>query len=388
MSATLEASQEQVIAFRLKNQNLLQRLPTEALLEAAAACGVQDTPPGSAELSLNARVQNLTPAVVDQALRLDKKLLQVWSARISPYLLPVNDASIFTTGLLPQDEDSWRFCMQSSLPTLVKAGVSATEAMDIIVQAMQEVLDGQILTKGQFSHELNKRVPEKLLYWCKACEAWHVNESQFRLAMWFGSVCFVPTESSQNYFGLTRQWLGRNLPQLEPEEARAELVRRYLHCYGPSTPAHFGQWAGISPGQAHQSWKFIEQELIEVNFDGKKSWLLEKDIPNLEKPEEPDGVRLLPPHDAYLLLRDRPTILPDTLRQKQVWTALGNPGGLLLDSELAGIWRPQKKGKKFLLKVELFHPVSRQTQKLIEKEAELIAAFKGCNSFEVNYNES
>jgi len=41
---------------------------------------------------------------------------------------------------------------------------------------------------------------------------------------------------------------------VEPAWARAELVRRYLHCYGPSTPQHFAEWAGIGPAQAGRAW--------------------------------------------------------------------------------------------------------------------------------------
>ena len=92
----------------------------------------------------------------------------------------------------------------------------------------------------------------------------------------------------------------------------------------------------------------------------------------------------MPPYDVYLQLRDRETIVPDKIWQKQIWVALGNPGVVLVDGELAGTWRPQKKGKKLLLKVELFHPISPAAHPLIEQEAELIAPFKGCTSVEVS----
>ena len=56
------------------------------------------------------------------------------------------------------------------------------------------------------------------------------------------------------------------------------------------------------------------------------------------------GIRLLPPHDPYLLLRDRETLLPDETLQRQIWRHTGNPGVVLVDGKLAGTWRPQKKG--------------------------------------------
>ena len=36
-------------------------------------------------------------------------------------------------------------------------------------------------------------------------------------------------------------------PDVDPRDARLELARRYLHVFGPATPAAFAQWAGIRP---------------------------------------------------------------------------------------------------------------------------------------------
>ena len=74
--------------------------------------------------------------------------------------------------------------------------------------------------------------------------------------------------------------------------------------------------------------------------------LLAADLPAFEKAQRPRGVRLLPPYDAYLDQRDRETLVPDTAQQKRLWRAIGNPGVVLADGEVAGGWRPQKKGKR------------------------------------------
>ena len=34
-------------------------------------------------------------------------------------------------------------------------------------------------------------------------------------------------------------------PEIEPQAARSELARRYLHVFGPATPASLAAWAGI-----------------------------------------------------------------------------------------------------------------------------------------------
>ncbi|HTX43248.1 MAG TPA: crosslink repair DNA glycosylase YcaQ family protein [Methanocella sp.] len=77
----LRAGPDRALAFRLGGHNLAARLPRGSLLRAVGACGVQNTPPGSAALALHARVAGLTPADVDRAFEKDKTLLQTFRLR-------------------------------------------------------------------------------------------------------------------------------------------------------------------------------------------------------------------------------------------------------------------------------------------------------------------
>lgn len=80
----LRLDPERVLAFRLSGHHLSHRHRRGSLLQAAASGGIQDSPPGSAALALFARVQGLTPPAIDQALVVDRTLLQAWSLRGSP----------------------------------------------------------------------------------------------------------------------------------------------------------------------------------------------------------------------------------------------------------------------------------------------------------------
>lgn len=77
------AERTKVLGYRLSGHHLSEKVPTERLLEAAGACGLQNTPPGSAALSLLARVDGLTPMMLRSAL-LDRSLMEAWSMRASP----------------------------------------------------------------------------------------------------------------------------------------------------------------------------------------------------------------------------------------------------------------------------------------------------------------
>ena len=120
-------TREQILGFRLQRQNLAQRLAAGALEEAAAVCGIQNSPPGAALLALHARVEAISSAVLDQALLADKRLVQLWSVRAAPLLVPIHDATIFTLGLLWRDEEELRFLIKGAGEHLARLGVSAGE---------------------------------------------------------------------------------------------------------------------------------------------------------------------------------------------------------------------------------------------------------------------
>src|SRR5690606_35435643 len=126
-----------------------------------------------------------------------------------------------------------------------------------------------------------------------------------------GLFCIAPQGEGATRFARTDQWLGHPLPPVDREDAAVELVRLYLHCYGPSTAAHFAQWAGIAPPQARRAWDRLQDELEGVSPDRRRAWLLAEDMARLTDPPAPEGVRLLPPYDPYLQLRDRGTLFPD-----------------------------------------------------------------------------
>jgi len=65
-------------------------------------------------------------------------------------------------------------------------------------------------------------------------------------------------------------------------------------------------------------------------------------------------VHLLGGHDPYLGLQDRDVILENKARQRQVWQTVSNPGAVLWQGKIAGIWKSKKKGKELEIEVELW----------------------------------
>ena len=392
---------EQVLAYRLNSHNLTRRLPPSARLEAAACCGVQNTPPGSGELALHARVAGLTPDVFERDLSKEKSLLQVGSLRGAPYIVPTGDVAVFTRGVLPRSEISRRFFVAGAVPALEKIGIPLTELARRTADALRVVLDGRELTKDELGVQIAGRLELGLSV--RELRSWHapswyapkqrLGESVVRFTLSLvalqGLLCYVPRHGSTGAtFRLTHQWLGGPPPRMPEKQARAELARRYLHAYGPSTPHHFAEWAGISPAQAAGTWKLIADELEAIDFDGRTTWLNRKDLSRFLSPPEPRGVRLLPPHDPLLALRDRETLVPNPAFHPRLWRSTVNPGAVLADGRLAAAWRPKKAGKRLTLTLSMFSPLTAGTRFEIEAEAWSLAPYRGCTSVEVVFKRA
>ena len=73
---------EQILAFRLASHGLNRR--TKGLVEAAARCGIQETPLGTAALAFHARVNGLSTQKLEDALGKERSLFTLWSMRGAP----------------------------------------------------------------------------------------------------------------------------------------------------------------------------------------------------------------------------------------------------------------------------------------------------------------
>lgn len=383
----------EVIAFRLGAHHLGERLGDGGLLDAAGRCGIQNSPPGSALLALHARVHDVSQQQMERAVAEAKTLVQTWCMRGAPFYIPTADAPVFTTGVLPPTEETTRHFILGAGPAVDKLGMSLAEAVELTGAEIGDVLSGRRLAINELGAELAVRVRRKLSKKQRAIwdeEGPHapgqplgeaVVHFCIRILTLQRIVCFAPRVGNKAPLVLVDEWLGHPIPDIDPEGARAELLRRYLHCYGPSTRAHFAAWLGIQAGDAGPWWSLVADELTQVELGGA-AWILTEDLATLRSRSMPQGVRLLPPRDPYTQLRDRDTIV-DKKHHKEVWKTVGDPGTVLADGKIIGIWRPRKSGRKLTITVRTFDPVPGRTKMAVKDEAEQIARLRNATSVNV-----
>jgi hypothetical protein len=374
----LTVDRAQVLAFRLCRHHLAERLGTRSMTRAVAASGVQETPSRTASLALHARVAGVTLAKVDRALEQDKSLLTIWAMRGAPYIVPTTEAAVFTAGALPEREDSWRTFFGGWATSLSGRNASLPALARQAAEAARQVLDGRQLPVEDLRQEIAKRMPEiRGLARPSGAHA-DLPEPLFRATGQLGVVCIVDTRRMTDaVVARTDQWLGEPLASLDRDTARAELLRRYLRCYGPSKPQAFAEWTLRSIAEARGVFEAIESELVQVKVHRSAEWLLAADVDALTSPAEPTGVRMLPAQDPYLQQRDRERLLPDREHRKRLWRPVGGPGLVLVDGEPAGTWTSRRAGSSLNVTVEAFDRLSKSDRLAITDEVDSIASLRG-----------
>ena len=390
-----QVSKGDVIAFRLQAHHLSERLGRYGLLDAAGQCGIQNSPPGSALLALHARVRNVSQEQVGDAVAEEKSLLQTWCMRGSPYYFPTADAPAFTTGVLPPTEEAMRHFIPGVEQAVDRLGMSLAKTVELAGAEIGDVLSGRQLAISELGAEIASRIAPKLPK--RQRTIWE-EEGPYAPGQPLGEgvvhfcirilslqrvVCFAPRAGNKSPFVLVGEWLGHSIPDADPEVARAELLRRYLRSYGPSTRGNFAAWAGIHAGDTESWWNPVEDELTQVDFGGR-SWILTEDLDSLRSAPMPKGVRLLPPHDPYTQSRDRETIV-DRKYHREVWKAVGERGAVLAGGNIAGIWLPRKSGRKLTITVKAFGLLRERDKEALQNEAEQVAALRGASWVNVEF---
>ena len=386
----MDVTYAQVRAFRLRAHHLVRKLPAGQLEQAAGACGAQNSPPGTWETAIWNRVEGCTRRQLRRALYEEKTLLQAWSIRGVPLVFPAGESGVFLAPLQARPgEEPWIYTRGIAL-ALDVLGVDFDELLPLALDAADVLRGRGVKGKEELDRLLADAMeaglpPEKLELW-RAPSMYDRTGRQtvggaaasflLRPCSFAGRVAFGEREGSSPTFTAPSRWLGHE-PQAAPGRAE-ELMRRFLRCYGPAVPEMLRDWLGASPAQARRLWSGVEAELEPVRVEGKRRWLLRADLEELGRVEAAgEEPLLLGPHDPYLDLRDRESVLSDQALRRQVWQTVSNPGAVLLGGRVAGVWRSGTTKETLELAFTLWESLSPAQRRALEERAEGYAAFRG-----------
>ena len=157
--------------------------------------------------------------------------------------------------------------------------------------------------------------------------------------------------------------------------APRELVRRYIHAYGPTDLEEFSEWAGISPLHAQRLWStFPSEELVQVRWDIHEGWMLKCDLDDMYGLPAVEGIRFLGPYDPLLDLPMRNSLIHGKSLYKYFFRSEDRPGLVLYDGSLVAGWCFKRKRNGFSLVLEdIGESLGRVATEEISEEASHVA---------------
>jgi hypothetical protein len=347
---------------------------TDVVALADRMVGLHSTDPATVYLSAVARLKKPSVEVVEQALYDDRTLVRTLCMRRTLFVIPVELVPVVqaavTDALVPPER-------KRTVRMIEEAGI-AKDGARWLREAEAETV-AAIEARGEVTGvDLSKAVPrlrKQIPYgegktW--AGKMGMTTRVLFLLACEQRVVRGRPQGSwtSTRYrWAPMRSWLPEGFPTWKPDEARAELARRWLAAFGPGTIADLKWWTGWPLGQTRQAVAALDT--VEVELDGGETGIVLAGDEASVRPPNP-WAALLPSLDPTTMgWADRDWYLGP--HKAALFDTAGNAGPTLWwDGRIVGGWSQRADGE---IVWRLLDDIGADGRRAVEGEAARLQAW-------------
>lgn len=323
-------------------------------------------------LSCWARVRSLDATDVDNALYDQRSLVKQLAMRRTLFTFPRDLLPAAWSSASARVANTERARMAKDV---VKAGI-AVDGNDWLDRARAEVLT--LLTdapEGLSALEVRQAVPmTDVKVEGSAGEIW----SAPRVLTHLGATADIMRGAntarfpvSRPLWTLTRHWLDDAPIDLESADGYREIVRRWLHSFGPGTEDDIVWWLGSTKTVVRAA--LAELEAVAVSLDGGDTgWLLPDDVATVCDPGP--WAALLPVLDPTIMgWKNRDFYLGP--HRNQLFDTRGNAGTTAwVDGRVVGCWIQDAAG---VVHVRVLESVSADAQRALDAEAVRLTEWLG-----------
>ena len=349
-------------AFRLARHHLTDPLPAERLTEVVAAVGgVQAQVMSAAELAIWARSEGLSLGHVPESLWERRELVKTWCMRGTLHLLPAADWPLWSAALSLRTQ--WR------REAWLKWFGLTLEEMEELIATIGTTLGAEGKTREELAEVAPPHLREEFL------RGWG---SHLKPAANAGLLIFGPNRGRNVTFVNPQAWLGSTAARSTPGTRCASSFRRFLRTYGPATHQDFGTWWGGGTGAttARRLLRSLEDEVVEVEAEGRQAWVLAGDLEVMQSLDRPHSIHLLPVFDLYTLhYRPREAFQPAGVYERIYRVAGWISPVVLVDGAVAGVWEHKKRARRLDVRVELFVRETKRLRAGIARETRRLGEF-------------
>ena len=161
---------------------------------------------------------------------------------------------------------------------------------------------------------------------------------------------------------------------MAPEEALAELTRRYFTSKGPATVNDFATWSGLTLTDCKIGIAINSACLQKVVISGADYYL--KESTSLEV-EPIENICLLPVYDEFIMgykNREAYFQLKNTLKTPLEFRY---DSMIIADGQIIGTWGRTVKQKSIAIVLQFFKPLGKNKINLLEKVMHRLGEFTG-----------
>jgi hypothetical protein len=339
--------------------------------------GLHATDPASVFLAARARLRAPTPAAIEHALYDERSVVRILGMRRTMFVVPVELAAVVqassTRALVPvqrrllisqleaggvtDDGERWlRAAQRDTLLALEARGEAKAAELSRDVPALRAKI---AVAEGK-PYAASQGVGPRVLF-LLAAEGRIVRGRP--LGTW---------TSTLYRWSPLRAWLPEGLEELDTDAAAAELVRRWLHAFGPGTYADLKWWTGWTAAQLRRALARVEA--VEVALDGGATGLvLPGDDEPVAAPPRP-WAALLPALDPGPMgWQERGWFLGE--HRARLFDRSGNIGPTIWwDGRVVGGWAQRSDGE---IAIALLEDVGADAAAAIAAEARSVGDWIG-----------
>lgn len=190
-----------------------------------------------------------------------------------------------------------------------------------------------------------------------------------------GLVCSGVRKGKQSTYAL----LENRLPPaqaMKPDEAVAELTRRYFATRGPATTQDFAWWSGLTASECRRGIEAVRSDFDHRIVDGKTYWF--SGSPPARRLVV-NAAHLLPNYDEFFIgLKDRSAMAElVTTPVIGVWGGASFTNVVAVEGQLVGGWSRALSASGAVLQVQLGVKLNSSQVVAIEKQVKRYAEFLG-----------
>jgi hypothetical protein len=329
----------------LARQLLLERSTMAPLDAVTHLVGLQAQAPWAPYHQLLGRLDGFVPDDLGRLL-LDRVVVRTVVMRGTIHLMTVADAAAL------------RPLVQAVLDRGLTSNKERRDALrgadlDAIATAGEALLAAEALTPGELGDRLAERFPDVLPSALATVVRNRVPTVQTTPRAVWG-------RSGAPRLMTFAAWVagGPHPVALPPVMPLDEVVRRYLAAFGPASVKDVQVWSGLT--RLREVVETMAGELVHlVDDDGGSLY----DLPDAPRPgaDVDAPVRLLGAFDNLILSHDdRRRVVPEADRRRLSAHNGMQPATVLIDGEVAGLWRIERRRDTAILAVEPWARVSRR----------------------------